>query len=291
MAKENFKLALSGAIFLQIGIYRTERTLAQKKKKSTDDTISNVYVRKKMSSGGAIVRKVSMEPARKRKRAKVSSVPKSLRNYISTRGTPNGVHEFTRNVWGQFLCSAGGIAIPSGGAIQAEFAMRFDVGGVVFIAGGTSTQTLGLGYTELSALFDQIKLDKVEIKFMARNDSTQNAVGVNSEAIRIATAIDYNDDTPISETALREYGSFKDAVIEPGGREHRVVLRPKFQQQVTFSGGAGTIGFNASSGYVNSSTLGTGVAHYGIKGNVVGSSAGTNLLISVKYYYKCKNTR
>lgn len=232
-----------------------------------------------------------MEPARKRKRAKVQSVPKSLRNYISTRGTPNGVHEFTRNVWGQFLCSNAGIAIPTGGAIQPEFAMRFDIGGVVFIAGGTSTNSLGLGYPELSALFDQIKLDKVEVKFMARNDSAQNGVGINSEAIRIATAIDYNDDVPISETALREYGSFKDAVIEPGGREMRVVLRPKFQEAVSYTGGAGTNGYRAQTGYVQATTLSTGVAHYGLKGNVTGPTSGTNLLISVKYFYKCKNTR
>lgn len=232
-----------------------------------------------------------MEPARKRKRAKVQSVPKSLRNYISTRGTPNGVHEFTRNVWFQFPVNTTGIQIPAGGTFQPEFAMRFDVGGVVCIGAGTSTNSLGLGYPELAALFDQIKLDKVEIKFESRNDSSMNSGLTENGALRLATVIDFNDDVPISETSLREYGSFKDAVIEPGGRNHRVVLRPKFQESISYTGGVGTNGYRANTGYVQSTTLSTGVAHYGLKGNCTGPTTAVNLFISVKYFYKCKNTR
>lgn len=249
-----------------------------------------------MSSGGKRLRILSDGSKRKRVSSKgnqVLSVPRGLRTYLSKRGTPNGVHEFRRTVWQSFNVNNTGMQVPAGGTYQPEFAMRFDVGGVVMTGFGVATSSLGLNYSELAALFDQIKLDKVEVMFYSKNDSSQPTAGVtNSEAIRIATAIDYNDDTPISESQLREYGSFQMDVIEPGGKQHKRTLKPMFNELVSYTGGAGNVGYRAMRGYVASSaSAGTGVAMYGLKGNITGPTSAVQLLVSVTYNYKCKNIR
>lgn len=237
------------------------------------------------AAGGKIVRKVSFDGKKKKKQRTNQA---GLQRYLSTRGTPNGVHEFTRNVWFNVATNGTGMDPASGGVYQAEFGMRFNLGSVTLTAANVSTQGLGFNFAELAALFDNIKLDRVEVTFRARQDSGGPSGAVTNWATQIATAIDYNDDQPISVSQLREYSSFKDNTIEPGGKEHKRIIRPKFVRLVSYTGGAGTNGYETAQGYL---TPIDSIAHYGLKGYCVGPNGGSSLFISVKYHYKCKNTR
>lgn len=237
------------------------------------------------AAGGAIVRKVSMQG--KRKRAAVQrAVPRSL----ATRGTPNGVHEFKRTVWTELNISNGGLQIPSGGTFQPEFAMRFGLSTLTMVGAGTSTSTVP-GYAELSALFDQIKLDKVRVKFMFRNSAESGVQNVTTNSsVQIGTAIDYNSDQPISSAAIREYSNFKYANLSADAREHTVSFSPKFAQQITYTGGVGNNSTRAMTGYVQSNI---DVTHYGLLGYASGPTPASPgvLWIAVDYYFSCKNVK
>lgn len=237
-----------------------------------------------MSSGGALVRKVSVDGGRKRARAstRVSMrlVPRSLR----LKGIPNGVHEFVRSNWVQLNVSNAGVQIPAGGTFAPEFAMRFNLASVTYIGIGTATVAMP-GIAELNSMFDMIQLSKVEISF--RNRCAGNdAATIGLSTLRIGTALDYTDDTPQALTELQQFNTFKDKQLNADGSEHKVVLRPKFLKQVTYSG-AGAFGLQPGTGYVSSTA---DVAHYGVKG-VIDGGITSSIWISVKYYYNCKNTK
>lgn len=262
-----------------------KKTLRQKKKIRGENTISYVLLYKMSSTTGRKLGAKKFDGKIKKKQRVTSA---GLQRYLSTRGTPNGVHEFTRNVWFNVATNGTGMDPAAGGVYQAEFGMRFNLGSVTLTAANVSTQGLGFNFAELAALFDEIKLDKVEVTFRARQDSGAPSGAVTNWATQLATAIDYNDDSPISVSQLREYSTFKDNIMEPGGKEHKRIIRPKFVRLVSYTGGAGTNGYETAQGYL---TPIDSIAHYGLKGYVVGPNGGSSLFISVKYFYKCKNTR
>lgn len=232
------------------------------------------------SAGGKIVRKVSLQKKRKFQK----ETP--LKRYISLRGTPNGVHEFRKTAWANFNVSNAGIQIPGGGTYQQDFVMRFDLNNVVFIGAGSTTVPMP-GIADLSALFDRIKLQKVIVRFRSRNDSGPISGGSQNFAVQLGTAIDYNDDDVATSATLREYATFKDACIQPGGRELMRTIRPCYLSRITDDDGIG-VAFDSKRGYVNSASS---CRHYGLKGVITGGNNVSDLWVSVEYYYQCKNSR
>lgn len=236
-----------------------------------------------MQSGGRkLVRKVTLEKKRKYSKPKQ---PLGLTRYLNTRGTPQGVHEFKKTAWAEFNVTTAGIQVPGGGVYQPDFVIRFDLNNVVVIGAGSTTIPVP-GITELAALFDQIKLDKVVVRFRSRNDSAPGAGGANA-ATFIGTCFDFNDDDVATSSTIREYSNFKDDCIEPGGREHIRTLKPCYLMRITDDDGIG-VASQTKRGYVNS---GSSCRHYGLKGNITGPTGGNVLQLSVEYVYKCKLSR
>lgn len=235
------------------------------------------------AGGKRLVRKVSMDS--KSKKQKLAMVPR----YLRTRGTPNGVHQFKRVVSATFNVNNLGIQIPGGGSYQTDFAIRFGLQNCVFV--GTGTTTVGVpGIAELTALFDQIRLDKVVVRIISQNDSSPILAGAQNFAVGVSTAIDYNSDQPITSTQLREYSSWKFNVIEPGGvAEHKRTLKPMYQRAITYTGGAGLNGVEAARGYIGS--ISGDISHYGLLGNIAGGNQISSVLIFVEHYFSCKNQK
>lgn len=241
-----------------------------------------------MSSGGASMRKIKRTTSEMRKQSKKANLAMVPR-YLRTRGTPNGVHQFRRTVSAAFNVSSNGIQIPGGAATYVtDFAIRFGLQNCLFVGSGTTSVAVP-GITELTALFDQIKLDKVVVRIISLNDSAPIATFQNF-AVQVATAIDYNSDQTVTGAQLREYSSWKLDTIEPGGTvEHRRTLRPMYQRAITYTGGAGINGVEGARGFLG--TISGDIAHYGLLGNIIAGNQVGQVNFFVEYYYSCKNQK
>ena len=142
------------------------------------------------------------------------SVPRlnsGLQRYLSTRGTPNGVHEFTRLTSWDFRVQSTGITVGTNTA--PGFQMTFYPSSIQVYNQATAPQSIPVpGAGDLLNLFDRIKLDKIEIRFINKN-STSPATGTvtnNGTTIDLDTCLDYNDATPPSNiTTVTQYDSCK----------------------------------------------------------------------------------
>jgi len=219
------------------------------------------------------------------KKSKLAMVPRFLR----TRGTPNGVHQFRRVVSAAFNVTNAGIQIPGGGTYSPDMAIRFGLQNCVFVGSGTTSVAVP-GIAELTALFDQIKLDRVKVRFVSSNDSGPLGGGSQNFALAVSSAIDYNSDQPVTAAQLREYATWKYDVIEPGGKaEHVRTIKPRYQRSITYTGGAGINGVEGATGYIG--TISGDIAHYGLLANVGAGNNTTSVLIFVEYYFSCKNQK
>jgi len=223
----------------------------------------------------AIRRTVSVQ--RPAKRSRVMVVPRSLSN----RGAYNGVHEFKRICSTTNLVNNLGMVI--GATTNALGSIQFNLSSVIINNG--ATQTLAIpSYTELSALFDQVKLAKVIVRLRSRNDSS---MGTANSAIEIGTCIDYNDaDVPATVSVLQQYETYKSVIGEPGGRECITTIKPKWLQLVNYT--ALLSGYSSKVGFVRSDY---DIPHFGMKFFTQAAVTGANLMLEFEYHYECKNIK
>ena len=212
-------------------------------------------------------------------RASMQRVPRLL----TTRGTPNGVHQFKRTAALDFNVNNTGVIV--GGGTSPGLAFQFCPTQIVIgSAAGTLASAAMPGYTELSALFDQIKIVKAIVRFRSRNDSSNI---VSNSAIEIGTAVDYNDASPPTAIAdIHQYGTFKSDVIQPGGKQHTRVVTPHWTELVYYT--AVLSGYASKTGYIRSDY---DIPHYGLKAWIVGSASVQLIQVEVEYLYECKNTK
>lgn len=242
-----------------------------------------------VAGGRGLVRKVSMEPkfkSKKRGKQAAKMPPLGLQRYLATRGTANGVHEFTRTTVTGFFVNNSGITM--GVSTNNQFRIIFGLASNDFLNGAGGTLNVGIpGAAELSALFDEIKLDRVEVWFKARNDSSANTAGASNTCIQIASAIDNNDSTvPATSADIQQYATYKVDAIQPGGREHYRTLRPKFQQLVSY-----TVGTNSSEGKTGYLRSDIDVPHYALKCTAFGPTNSAFVDVVIKSHFKCKLTK
>jgi len=236
------------------------------------------------------IRKVAAKP--RNARARISAPPMAVQRYLSARGTPNGIHEFRRSVRIRVQCFNDGISI--GAARGNGWSLVFTTSSMTLTnsAGGFITQALP-NAAELAALFDMIKIDKVECTLQATNQSGD--IGVNpasvantGQAILVQTCIDFNSstNTPATEGAVQEYGNYQQKMLDSGKTLVRT-FSPKYSVTVADTAGAVTSA-EARTGYLRS---GTDFTHSGLYGWAIGPTVGTALEFCVTYCLKCKNTK
>lgn len=140
------------------------------------------------------------------------------------------------------------------------------------------------GFTDISALFDEIMIDKVEITIFTGTDPTT----LGSGSAQIIMAKDYNDKlAPASTGDVQQYADVK-AYNMSNNFINRITVRPQFSTYSLDSAGIGQPSVSKR-GYFKS-TL--DVEHYGIKGAFINSAPNNQThTYQFKYYFKCKITK
>lgn len=205
-------------------------------------------------------------------------------------GTPNGVHMFVKSVNFNIPIYDNGWGI--GATRGPGFGMRFNLASVDYtITGAANFNQAVPGFVELSALFDQIMLDKVDVNWAFLKDPG-DIPNYNYQPPVIYHCADFNDSSvPASLANVLQYGNVRHSVMAAELGEVRRSLRPNFAQ-IVYDGGAGPT-YAPRRGFVNAIS---DVPHFGVKGylNMTSAGTGTQLLgicsITVKYYFRAKNT-
>jgi len=156
---------------------------------------------------------------------------------------------------------------------------------------GAATYTANIpGFTDISALFDQVMLDKVTCRFRFLVDPAAFPAGGAGIPV-LYTALDYNDSNPpVVLDDIQQYSSLKinSLAVELGPAIR--VIRPCYPK-LLFNSVAGTVS-TAGRGYVPSNA---DIPHYGLKGYLlmnnpaIGATFQGTCFIEVEYIYKCKN--
>jgi hypothetical protein len=121
-------------------------------------------------------------------------VPSSLRLYLDKRGTPKGAYEINRTVSGEFTTGGSGFTIGATSSDAASF--WFSPTQIAYNVSTASTFYPITNAAELSALFDRIKIAKVELEFHCTSPGLLSSGSGNPPLICFCT-----DDTDASATA------------------------------------------------------------------------------------------
>jgi len=233
-----------------------------------------------------VVRTVSQEgkrPAKKARRAsRVLPVPLGLQRYINRRGTMEGTYEFSRIVTGRLDISNSGVSIGAARYSAATFIVTSQALQLVSgVPGNTTTWNIP-NAAEFAALFDKIKIDKVEMTFMnAQGSSTGSANNINP----LIFAADDND-TNTSVDAIKQMDAQE---WQPGYNNNRfkTTWRPKYQRIVYYTALASS--YEPTQGYVNSDTA---IPHYGLKMGVeLNNDIAFGVNFVAKIHFKCKEVK
>lgn len=146
------------------------------------------------------------------------------------------------------------------------------------------------GFSDLAAVFDQYKLDKVDLRFVP-NGTNAALVGGGASQIRsiLYTAIDYNDAT--APTLLNDLIQYQNCTQTPYCEELRRTIYPRVG--VESSDNEGVISLNPSNSWCSSSSK--DIDWYGLKWGISanGNSAGTTQVwvLHAKMYFSFKNIK
>jgi len=111
--------------------------------------------------------------------------------------------------------------------------------------------------SEIAALYDQLKIIKVEILFTTATDNS--VTSATSSGPRFMVANDYNDSGTTTTASVAQLGGVGQFTAQ-GPQGFRWTCKPKYQQLVYYN--ATTSSYAPRSGYVNSDT---DIPHYGVK--------------------------
>jgi len=228
-------------------------------------------------SSNALIRTVTERNGVSRKRSRTSramSVP--LRRYMSVRGTPGGTYEFTRTVTGGLAITNTGFPIGIASYAAATWTVTpnnlYLTSGV---AGNVNTYVVP-GAADFAALFDKIKIDKVEFTFSQSQTSAANL---------LMFAIDDND-TTTSPDQIRQMNC---KTWQPGSNTNvfKITFYPKYQRIVYYTSLLSS--YEPASGYVVS---GTDIPHYGLKMGIdLLANSASQLNFAAKIFFKCKEVK
>lgn len=144
-------------------------------------------------------------------------------------------------------------------------------------------------YSEFTTLFDQYKIDKVEVWFKSQQRGITLQALANHGCIYFA--VDYDDvTTPSSAAALQQYENC--VVIEPE-EDMYIEFKPHIAVSAFTSSGFGTGYSNLKDQWIDIAS--PNVEHYGMKyltnADNLGGSYHNYWHILAKYHISCRNTR
>ena len=231
--------------------------------------------------------------ARSQLRATVSAIPRTIRY--------NGINKLTRNC--QVSLNYHYDAATLRGYVITDYPdTRFDSFGIIFgtkfvsIADTVNEQPFPIiGASELTNLYDLIKLDKVEIEFSTNMQSALPNLGEGDNRSSNPILLISNDDTDVGSNNKEAMLQESDCRYLRFGNQDvwKHTVYPKFQSVVYQT--SDTRGYLPKTGFIRSSDdvpmYGTKVCVLNSDTSVDGGTAPHKLFMRFKMFYTCKNVR
>jgi len=144
------------------------------------------------------------------------------------------------------------------------------------------------GYTDIAGLFDEVKIDSVELTIITGNDPSPASSLTNTGSAVIQMATDYNDkNAPTSSGDVQQYADVK-SIRLANNFQYKEIIRPRFLTYALDSAGA-PIASSPKQGFIRSNL---DIEHYGKKGAFVLTSPGSiYTLWSFKYKFICRTAK
>lgn len=234
----------------------------------------------------------------KRQRKASSSAPVSagLKRYLRLRGTPKGVYEISRTVTGIHLPITGGVGggWSNGTSLSSNLCWVFTPQYLRCYADGSLTSFIQVAIpnaSELAALYDDVKIDSVELQFMG--NFTQSSTPTTNVAYYGPRPIIYgtdDNDTSCSTSIVSQLGDCK--TWNPNNTDQsvlKVTLKPKYNQIIYYTSALNA--YQPARGYIRSDY---DIEHYGLKMSMVdqGTYNPTGAMtVTCKFNFKYKNLK
>lgn len=217
----------------------------------------------------------------------------ALQRFLRLRGTPAGTYDITRTVNFYVKIVAGQFGNDLGTVLTDAFALTFSPQNVRVYQTSAVTKTVPIpNAAELSALFDQIKIDKVDLQF-GLGIGPAGATQVAFQPMQMLIANDDND-TSATVAELQQLSGVKMWYGNSGDNSNmRWSVKPSFQRNIFYT--AVLNGYEPAKGYVRSDY---DIEHYATKMAIVippGTpstvAASGNLAVCCKITFRCKNLK
>jgi len=218
---------------------------------------------------------------RSRPRMAVARVPRALRY--------NGENKITRVACGSLGYSNLGWIIGAGTSEAINFV--FDPTGVTaYVAALTSTTFPLPNAAELAALYDRVRIDKVEITWAGNHQAQTGANNTAGYPPRFLICNDDNDGVGTASIASIQQHQNK-SFLDGSGLQNKWVVYPKYQRIVYLTSLVSN--YEPSRGFVNADAA---IPHYGTKlgiSNLSTFSASTSGFVdfTFKYFMTLKNVK
>lgn len=237
-----------------------------------------------------------------------------LRNGVVTRKLTRGVHEFeiTSNPFSICLTSGNTGAvygakyyvdgqIPSAGYTGTSYndwALNFQLLGTAVYQNSAYVATaVNSNYTDYTGLFDDYKIDWIEVQMLYNSNSSAVNSAVNLNLPTVHMVKDYDDSDTSGLASMQQYDSYQ--VLQFGNSSGSqngmqvIRIKPRFQAVVqTLAGTA--VGLDMSQQFLDCNQ--PQIPHYGLKFLYDNQNTGANAPVGfitfyVKYHFKCRGTR
>jgi len=235
--------------------------------------------------GRTLKRKSSSLTTRDSSSSRGMSIPRLVRS-AAVRGVYNGEYKITRNV-NQTISSAAGTGFIISGATTGGFFITMSPTAVTLWANVLNSIVVPFpNIAEISALWDTVRIDKLELTISAQGSDQGGTVGTVVPRIYIAN--DYTDGTT---------GTTLDQVLQQGGCRFLNLSNdqgmayhtcyPKHQRIIYYN--AATSAYEPATGFISSSV---DVPHYGIRIATDASKlSSTGFQMNFKIFLTCKNVK
>lgn len=218
---------------------------------------------------------------RRRPRLAVSRIARPLRY--------NGENKISR------VCTATvrytNLGFNIGAATSEAMSFVYDSTGVrIYVAALSSAFVPLPNAAELAALYDLVRIDKVEITFASSQQASSETFSANNLPVRLIFCNDDNDGAGTSTLSQIQQQPNK-SFYNGDGTMDKWTCMPKYQRIVYFT--ALTSSYEPTKGFVNSDTA---VPHYGTRVGVAnlssfGATNSGNVDFSFKFFLTLKNVK
>jgi len=221
----------------------------------------------------------------KKSRRNIKKVSLARSRVPRTVSAPN-VHSFVRSVSLNMQVGVNGFVPAVGVTPFALFSIWFTTQDVFIYGNGSNySQATMPGISDLATLFDDIKIDAIEMTMHCANDAQVFGVGNASGVLIMCT--DYNDkNAPTSGGDVQQYRDCK-AIPLRSDHVHKEVIRPKFLTYTLDAGGTSTAS-TPIRGYQRSNLQ---TEHYGKKGAFLLSPQAGTVVFTFRFKYSCKTAK